>query len=72
MSTSSSKSKPTRVRKRVEAETTSLKRARDGSAFHGYRKKSVPSEKTKKVQKEKKVKDPNMPKRPATAFFLFM
>ncbi|KAK1285512.1 hypothetical protein QJS10_CPB20g01398 [Acorus calamus] len=71
MSTSSSKSKPTRVRKRVEAETTSLKRARDGSAFTRW-KKSVPSEKAKKVQKEKKVKDPNMPKRPATAFFLFM
>ncbi|KAK1326609.1 High mobility group B protein 7 [Acorus calamus] len=111
---SSSKSKPTRVRKRVEAETTSLKRARDGSAFtrcetcnrdvsvalidmhdcsldlkvrmnlesdvvervsevkKPLRKKSAPSEKPKKVQKEKKVKDPNMPKRPPTAFFLFM
>ncbi|KAK1304133.1 High mobility group B protein 7 [Acorus calamus] len=110
---SSSKSKPTRVRKRVEAET-SLKRARDGSAFtrceacnkdvsvalidmhdcsldlkvrmnlesdvverisevkKPLRKKSAPSEKPKKVQKEKKVKDPNMPKRPPTTFFLFM
>ncbi|XP_077231373.1 high mobility group B protein 7-like [Tasmannia lanceolata] len=111
-----SKSNPPSTRKRVEVESTSLKRAKNGSAFtkceacnkdvpvglidmHNCsldskirmnlesqvsekvtevkkpveRKKGVSSEpKAKKGKKEKKVKDPNMPKRPATAFFLFM
>ncbi|KAJ8625279.1 hypothetical protein MRB53_033809 [Persea americana] len=111
-----SKSNPSRARKRVEVETTSLKRARDGSAFTrceacnkdvpvglidmhscshdsmikmnleaqivekvtevkrpAERKKAASSEpKAKNSKKEKKVKDPNMPKRAPTAFFLFM
>ncbi|XXG39511.1 hypothetical protein AAC387_Pa01g0452 [Persea americana] len=116
MAAASSKSNPPRTRKRVEVETSSLKRARDGSAFTrceecskdvpvglidmhscsldskikmnldsqivetvtevrkpAERKKAVSSEpKAKKGRKEKKEKDPNMPKRPPTAFFLFM
>ncbi|OVA10725.1 High mobility group box domain [Macleaya cordata] len=37
------------------------------------KKKTVSSEpKPRKSKKEKKAKDPNMPKRPTTAFFLFM
>ncbi|KAL6332498.1 hypothetical protein AAG906_008531 [Vitis piasezkii] len=104
-------------RKRVEAETSSLKRARDGSAFIRCEecKKDVPvvlidmhscsleakiklnleaqvvekvtdvkkkpaekknattaEPKPKKSRRLRKVKDPNMPKRPPTAFFLFM
>uniref|UniRef100_A0A5B7B9X8 Putative high mobility group B protein 7-like n=1 Tax=Davidia involucrata TaxID=16924 RepID=A0A5B7B9X8_DAVIN len=111
-----SKSNPPRVRKRVEIDTssTSLKRAKDGSAFARCEEchkdvpvvligmhncsldakikmnleaqvvekftevKKKPSEKKKtksteqKPKKEKKAKDGNMPKRPQTAFFLFM
>ncbi|KAM0942248.1 putative chromatin remodeling & transcriptional activation HMG family [Dioscorea sansibarensis] len=115
---SSRSSNPPRPRKRVEAETTSsLKRAKDGSAFtrcdgcnkdvpvvlidmHSCsldskirmnlevqvvekvtevvkkpteRKRGASSEiKERKTKKEKKSKNPNLPKRPPTAFFLFM
>ncbi|KAI3862434.1 hypothetical protein MKX03_019168 [Papaver bracteatum] len=108
----SAKSNPQRIRKRVDADVNSLKRARDGSAFtrceeckkdvpvvlidmHDCsldskikmnleaqvvesateKKKTVPSEpkpKKTKTKKEQKVKDPNAPKRPPTAFFAFM
>ncbi|KZV26655.1 hypothetical protein F511_15820 [Dorcoceras hygrometricum] len=109
------KSSAHRVRKRVEAESSSssaasLKRARDGSAFTKCEECSkdvpvalisfhncsldakikmnletqsveVPSENQKKPTerkkkstepKAKKVKNPNAPKRPPTAFFVFM
>ncbi|KAH7669210.1 HMG-box-containing protein [Dioscorea alata] len=115
---SSRSSNPPRQRKRVEAETTStLKRAKDGSAFtrcegcnkdvpvvlidmHSCsldskirmnleaqvvekatevvkkpteKKRAASSEiKERKTKKEKKSKNPNLPKRPPTAFFLFM
>ncbi|KAI3981206.1 hypothetical protein MKX01_041345 [Papaver californicum] len=101
----SAKSNPQRIRKRVDADVNSLKRARDGSAFTRCEecKKDVPvvligmhdcsldskirmnleaqvvetateKKKTvpKKTKKEQKVKDPNAPKRPPTAFFAFM
>ncbi|XP_020079783.1 high mobility group B protein 7-like, partial [Ananas comosus] len=105
-----------RTRKRVEAETSTLKRARDGSAFtrcegcnkdvpvvlidmhscsldskirmsleaqvvekvvepkKSTEKKRVASSspKERKGKKEKRMKNPNKPKRPPTAFFLFM
>uniref|UniRef100_A0A5B7BE63 HMG box domain-containing protein n=1 Tax=Davidia involucrata TaxID=16924 RepID=A0A5B7BE63_DAVIN len=38
--------------------------------IHLYRKKAKSTE--PKPKKEKKAKDPNMPKRPPTAFFVFM
>ncbi|XP_039135183.1 high mobility group B protein 7 [Dioscorea cayenensis subsp. rotundata] len=115
---SSRSSNPPRQRKRVEAETTSsLKRAKDGSAFTrcegcnkdvpvvlidmhscsldskirmnleaqvvekatevvkkpAEKKRAASSEiKERKTKKEKKSKNPNLPKRPPTAFFLFM
>ncbi|KAK9275622.1 hypothetical protein L1049_022889 [Liquidambar formosana] len=110
-------SNPPKVRKRVEAETGSLKRASNGSAFarceecnkdvpvvlidmHScsleakikmnleaqvvekateVNKKSTEKRKPKSTEpkaknskKAKKGKDPNMPKRPATAFFVFL
>ncbi|KAK4373443.1 hypothetical protein RND71_008827 [Anisodus tanguticus] len=105
---------PTRVRKRVEVEAATLKRAKDGSAFarceecskdvpialisfHNCsldakikmnletqvvenptetKTKSAPKNKEKttepKAKREKKPKNPNAPKRPASAFFVFM
>ncbi|URE15527.1 HMG (high mobility group) box [Musa troglodytarum] len=117
MGRGSSRSNPPRPRKRVEAETAStLKRARDGSAFtrceackkdvavvlidmHSCsldskirmtlesqvvekaveakkpveKKRAVSSEgKERKAKKGKKYKDSSAPKRPPTAFFLFM
>ncbi|XP_043695201.1 high mobility group B protein 7-like [Telopea speciosissima] len=113
MAGSTSKSNPPKARKRVEVETSTLKRAKDGSAFtrceeckkdvpvvlidmhncslesilkmnldalvtevrkpEEKKRKTTSSEpKSKKSKSEKKVKDPNVPKRPPTAFFLFM
>ncbi|KAA8541441.1 hypothetical protein F0562_025404 [Nyssa sinensis] len=115
MAGGASKSNPPTARKRVEVETssTSLKRAKDGSAFARCEEcnkdvpvvligmhncsleakikmnleaqvveklteaKKRPAEKKAKStdpkpKKGKKVKDPKMPKRPPTAFFLFM
>lgn len=116
MAGGSSKSNAPSARKRVEAETSLLKRARDGSAFarceechkdvpvvlidmHSCsfeakikmnleaqlvekvnevkntkeRKNSGSTEpKPKRSKGNKKQKDPNKPKRPLTAFFLFM
>ncbi|XP_057961575.1 high mobility group B protein 7-like isoform X2 [Malania oleifera] len=115
-----SKANPPKARKRVEPESGSLKRARDGSAFTrcgecnkdvpvvlidmhscgleakikmnlesqgvekvakepkvtkapATKKKATPAEtQPKKTKRLRKIKDPNMPKRPPTAFFLFM
>ncbi|KAH9289744.1 hypothetical protein KI387_033861, partial [Taxus chinensis] len=120
-STSVSKTTNPRPRKRVDVDPSTLKRARDGSAFtkcdackkdvpvatadmHDCQldgkiwtnfeapkppqepkraeskkpaeekrsKNKVSGEKRKRPMKEKKAKDPNAPKRPQTAFFLFM
>ena len=40
--------------------------------FFGRKKSSSTEPKAKKVKTDKKSKDPNAPKRPQTAFFLFM
>ncbi|XP_008802830.1 high mobility group B protein 7-like [Phoenix dactylifera] len=116
MAGASSRTHPPRGRKRVGAETNTLKRARDGSAFTrceacnkdvpvvlidmhicsldskirtsleaqvvekvaeankpAERKRAASSDqKERKGKKGKKFKDPTAPKRPPTAFFLFM
>ncbi|XAR53170.1 hypothetical protein NMG60_11021605 [Bertholletia excelsa] len=59
------------IERTLDAQAAEFERQVDDKPTERKKPKST-EPKTKKVKKEKKSKDPNMPKRPPTAFFLFM